>query len=93
VASSPLRAGEERIIGMAWYEGRPCAVCEKPIGRRFFWQDKPRLVDASGNAKDAAYLTEEEANRLAPHFVLACPSCYFGRFGDAKLAAAKRAAQ
>jgi len=75
---------------MAWYQNKTCAVCAKTIGKRYFWQDKPRLVDASGNARDTAYIAEEQAAGLLETHLLVCPPCYFHRFGEAKALAAKQ---
>jgi hypothetical protein len=49
---------------MAWYDAWKCELCEKTIGRRFFWQAKPRLVGPGRDVRDAAYVTEGEADAL-----------------------------
>jgi hypothetical protein len=72
---------------MAWYEERPCGVCGKTIGKRYFWQAKPRLLDASGSTRDCAYVAAEQADALLRTHVLACAPCYFERFGEAKVIA------
>lgn len=76
---------------MSWYERQTCAVCEKTIGRKYFWQDKPRVVDAGGKARDAGYLSEEQATEHLRTEILVCPGCYFNRFGDVTAVAARRA--
>jgi hypothetical protein len=74
---------------MAWYETRACALCEKTIGRKWFFQTKPRLVAAGGDALDAAYVTDERAGTLLRTHVLVCSSCYFNRFGDVQALVAR----
>jgi len=69
---------------MAWYETKPCAVCKETIGKRRFWQDKPRVVGPGGAVRDAAYIEAKELNGLLATHRLVCPSCYFNRFGDVR---------
>ena len=74
---------------MAWYESETCAVCGKKIGKRYFWQDKPRLVGPEKNVRDCAYIDEASARSLAATHKLVCHTCYLNRFGDVQALIAK----
>jgi len=67
---------------MAWYESRACALCGAVIGKRWFWQEKPRLVAAGGEVLDAGYVDDARAPAVLATHVFACTSCYFNRFGE-----------
>jgi hypothetical protein len=66
----------------AWYETMTCTICAKTIGRRWFWQDKPRLVGRDGKIRDAAYVEEATASSLLATHALVCHDCYLHRFAD-----------
>ena len=74
---------------MAWYETKSCALCAKTIGKRRFWQDKPRLVAPDGQARDCAYVEADSVSQLLPTHVLVCHDCYLHRFGEVKALAGK----
>jgi hypothetical protein len=67
---------------MAWYDSQSCAVCNNKIGKRYFWQDKPRLVGPNKEVLDCAYVDEDKARALAATHKLVCHACYLNRFGD-----------
>ena len=75
----------------AWYATKTCEVCQKLIGNPWFFQGKPRLVNATAQARDCAYVDEAAVPELMRTHVLVCPSCYSNRFGDVKALAEKRA--
>jgi hypothetical protein len=74
---------------MAWYDTKTCALCAKTIGKRYFWQDKPRLVGAEGDVRDCAYVPEDKVPALLATHVLVCHACYLHRFGEVKALAGK----
>ena len=69
---------------MAWYDTKTCALCAKTIGKKWFWQDKPRLVGSGDAVRDCAYVPEDKAEALLASHVLVCHSCYLNRFGEVK---------
>jgi hypothetical protein len=77
---------------MAWYDTRQCELCEKTIGRRFFWQAKPRLVGRDRDVRDAAYVTDSDSEALLKRYRLVCADCYFNRYGDVERLAPKSGA-
>ncbi len=60
------------------------------IGRLGFWQEKPRLLAASGDARDVRYLKVKDIEPLMADHLLVCGDCYFNRYSES-LAAAQRA--
>lgn len=67
----------------AWYETQSCALCGKTVGKRRFWQDKPRLVGRDTHVRDCAHIDEETARTLlGDGLKLVCHDCYLHRFGD-----------
>ena len=75
---------------MAWYESQSCALCKKTIGKRRFWQDKPRLVGPDKDVQDCAYVEEEAARALGATHALVCHDCYLNRFGDVQALVASK---
>jgi hypothetical protein len=75
---------------MAWYEGRPCAVCGDIIQKGWFWQPKPRLVAPDGESTDTSHVSDADAASATAKAILVCSSCYFNRYGDVKARAAAR---
>jgi hypothetical protein len=71
-------------MATAWYETKSCALCGETIGKRRFWQDKPRLVAAGGQARDCAYVDAAKVPDLLTRHVLVCHGCYLHRFGEVK---------
>ena len=68
---------------MAWYETQSCALCSKTVGKRRFWQDKPRIVGPERRVRDCAHIDEGAARALlADGHRLVCHDCYLHRFGD-----------
>jgi hypothetical protein len=67
---------------MAWYETQTCVLCKKTIGKRRFWQEKPRLVGPSKDIRDCAYVDDDTAKQLAGTHRLVCHDCYLNRFGE-----------
>jgi hypothetical protein len=74
---------------MAWYETKPCGLCGKNIGKRWFWQDKPRLVARDGDVRDCAYVDEGSVRDFLRTHILVCHDCYLHRFGEVKALAEK----
>jgi hypothetical protein len=74
---------------MKWYETKTCALCGTVIGKRRFWQDKPRLVAPGGQARDCAYVEEANVPELLSTHILVCHGCYLHRFGEVKALADK----
>jgi hypothetical protein len=69
---------------MAWYDDKTCALCARTIGKKWFWQDKPRLVARDGTVRDCAYVDAADVAGLLQTHVLVCHSCYLNRFGEVK---------
>lgn len=59
------------------------------IGRLGFWQEKPRLLAASGDARDVRYLKVKDVQPLMTDHLLVCGDCYFNRYAES-LATAQR---
>jgi hypothetical protein len=83
VASAPTAARNAR----PWWEGRICAVCDKPIARLRFWHDKPRLIAVGRPPKDVRSVRPEEVERALESSRLVCTGCYYHRHGEALAAA------
>ncbi len=84
-----MSTSTRRPAGRPWWEARPCNVCHNLVGRLGFWQEKPRLLAASGDARDVRYLKLKDVEPLMADHLLVCGDCYFNRYAES-LATAQR---
>lgn len=59
---------------MAWYETKACELCGKQIGKKWFFQTKPRLVGPDMSVRDAAYVEEADASTLLATTISSAPT-------------------
>lgn len=67
---------------MAWYENVECLVCKKKIGKLHFWNDKPKIVDATSHTVPWKGLDDAKIAELLKDNKAVCFPCYTDRLRD-----------
>jgi hypothetical protein len=65
-----------RTVVTKWYEGKTCAVCQKPLGEIDWLERKPGLIDSGGKARPWLDVPAEQLPQAMAAEQPICFDCY-----------------
>jgi hypothetical protein len=65
-----------RTVVTRWYEGRVCAVCQKPLGEIDWLERKPGLIDGQGRARPWPDVPADQLPQAMASEQPICFDCY-----------------